>query len=66
VVVLSWGEPEDDGGGEIQGYRVYRGDSLLGEVEGREYRDENMSVWVWCTTTGYRRSMRWGREVILR
>ena len=46
VVVLSWGEPEDDGGGEIQGYRVYRGDSLLGEVEGREYRDENVSLGV--------------------
>ncbi|MCD6110704.1 MAG: PQQ-binding-like beta-propeller repeat protein, partial [Thermoplasmata archaeon] len=44
VVVLSWGEPEDDGGGEIEAYRVYRGNSLLGEVEGREYRDENVSL----------------------
>lgn len=44
VVVLRWDEPEDDGGGEIEGYRVYRGDSLLGEFEGREYRDENVSL----------------------
>ncbi len=44
VVVLSWGEPEDDGGGEIEAYRVYRGNSLLVEVGGREYRDENVSL----------------------